>query len=70
MAKISKSAQAYTEQFLLTMSKMSNRELLDETLSEACGDDYDGCFTKLGALRYSLLTTELEKRLETWLNEN
>jgi len=71
MAKSSKKAQVYKEQYLLTISKMSNRELLDETISMGGGDDFDiGCFTTHGKLEYDTLREELEKRLETWLNEN
>jgi len=70
MGRISNSDKAYKERELLAISKMSNRELLDETLSLAGGDDYDGYFTKLGAWKCSVLTIELEKRLENWLKEN
>ena len=41
----------------------SNQELLNETLSLAQGDDYDGCFTYLGQIEYNCYQEELEQRL-------
>lgn len=49
------------------IAALSNAALLDETLSLAGGDDYDGCFTKEGAVSYELLEAELRRRLEEWL---
>ena len=47
---------------------MSNRMLLEETISASQGDDYDGCFTAYGSHLYKVLSEELERRLSKWLN--
>lgn len=49
--------------------KLSNANLLEETLDLAGGDDYDGCFTRNGEVTYQILTSELKKRLAVWLSD-
>ena len=49
-------------------TSLSNKDLLDEVLSLAQGDDWDGSFTKHGLWEYEYHKAELEKRLENWLN--
>jgi hypothetical protein len=51
------------------ISLLSNSELLEETISLAGGDDYDGCFTVRGDFIYGKLYNELNKRLASWLTE-
>lgn len=45
--KVSKMLK-WQQDFVDRVNKMSNKELLDETLDLAPGDDYDGCFTHRG----------------------
>lgn len=45
------------------VSALSNYSLLEETLSAAQGDDYDGCFTSRGQWTFDNLKEELESRL-------
>ena len=52
------------------MYAYSNSKLLDETVSAAAGDDYDGCFTDRGEWKYVALRTMLEIRLGSWLEES
>jgi hypothetical protein len=49
------------------IESLSNRQLFDETLELAHGDDYDGCFTTRGSIVFDMLRTELECRLSKWL---
>jgi hypothetical protein len=56
--------------FLERIQKMSNHELMEETLCLAAGDDYDGCFTTQGAREYQLLKAELNHRLKDWLERD
>ena len=57
----------WQKEIIERVSRMSNLELLDETLSMAQGDDYDGCFTKRGAWEFDCLNRELRERLADWL---
>ena len=43
--------------------KMSNKELLDEVINQAGGDDYDGCFTQQGLWEFEYLEGCLYRRL-------
>lgn len=45
---------------------LSNKELLDEVIELAGGDDYEGCHTVLGSIVYDLLRAELKDRLTTY----
>lgn len=42
---------------------LSNFDLLDECLGDAGGDDYDGCFTADGCVKYALIKQEVSNRL-------
>ena len=46
---------------------MSNKELLDEVLDQAQGDDYEGAFTERGRWEYEYLLGKLHERLADWL---
>ena len=48
---------------LVIADNWSNQELLNETLGQASGDDYDGCFTFMGQIEYNCYQEELEQRL-------
>lgn len=48
---------------LEAIKKMSNEELLDNTIWASGGDDYDGCFTKRGEWIFGELQVELQIRL-------
>ncbi len=52
-------------EILDAIKKMSNEELLINTIYSAGGDDYDGCFTKRGEWEFAELQKELRNRLET-----
>lgn len=52
--------------FCAQAKEFSNVSLLEETLSAAAGDDYDGCFTDFGAFQYGVLKLELYDRLKDW----
>ncbi len=54
----------YVERTKEKVQNMNNEDLLFETMSLSQGDDYDGCFTKLGRIEYDLYLEELEKRLK------
>ncbi len=41
---------------------LDDKSLLNETLSMAQGDDYDGCFTSNGRITMDLLEAELRRR--------
>lgn len=45
------------------VKSMTNGELVDNTLSAASGDDYDGGFTARGAWEFDALKEELLARL-------
>ena len=64
--KITKFEQQTSEE----IKNMTNEELLDLTIEEASGDDYDGCFTKKGWMRFCLLKEELKSRLANWISED
>jgi len=49
------------------ISKLTNKELLDEVLYLCGGDDWEGEFTAEGSWTYKKLVNELEKRLGEWL---
>ena len=49
------------------ITELTNKELLDEVLDLAGGDDYEGEFTTEGVWTYWKLVDELEKRLSEWL---
>jgi len=61
--------KAWQKEIAEREKKMTNRELLDEVLDQAGGDDWDGAFTDKGKWEYEYLIKMLEKRLEGWLNE-
>ena len=48
---------------LEAIKKMSNEELLYDTIFASGGDDYDGCFTKRGEWIFGELQVELHERL-------
>ena len=48
---------------LEAIKKMSNEDLLYETIFASGGDDYDGCFTKRGEWIFGELQIELRERL-------
>lgn len=48
---------------LEAIKKMSNEDLLYETIFASGGDDYDGCFTKRGEWIFGELQVELRERL-------
>lgn len=56
-------------EFVEKVRGWSNRQLLNEALGLAMGDDYDGCFTSRGAWQMQYLERELEKRLGDWLKQ-
>lgn len=67
---MAKRNQQFIDITIERISKMSNRELLDETMMLANGNDHDpGFWSELGAIEYNLLKTELELRLGDWLNK-
>lgn len=49
---------------------LSNEYLLEQTIDAAAGDDYDGCFTPIGAYESAALQQELRRRLDGWLRRN
>ena len=51
-------------EILEAIKKMSNEELLETTISNAGGDDYDGCFTLRGEWEFHELQKELFMRLK------
>lgn len=51
------------------IAELTNKELLDEVLDLAGGDDWEGEFTAEGSWTYDKLVDELEKRLGEWLKE-
>ena len=51
------------------VARLSNEELLDEVLSQAQGDSWDGNFTENGLWEYEYYKTELKKRLGSWIEE-
>jgi hypothetical protein len=59
----------WQQRFVADTQAMSNEELLDETLSAAQGDGWDGCFTARGSWEFDCLKAELRKRLAGWLEE-
>ena len=46
-----------------SLEKFSDKELVDEIVTLANGDDYDGCFTDRGWWELDTLRDELLKRL-------
>lgn len=58
----------YQKKIVENEKGMSNEELLDEVLSQASGDDYDGCFTTKGLWEYNYLKSKLRERLANWLS--
>lgn len=60
---MSKIIPKWQQEFLDSMSKMNNVELMDAVFDLAGGDDYDGCFTDHGMWEFEQLTTELDRRL-------
>ena len=53
----------WQKKFLVRISKLSDKDLLGETLEMASGDDYDGGFTERGYWEYEQLRKALDKRL-------
>jgi hypothetical protein len=45
------------------IAKLSNEDLLIETIELSAGDDYDGCFTPDGDASLEILKAELKRRL-------
>lgn len=54
------------EEILGLVKSLSNERLLEEAFFLAGGDDYDGCFTKLGSYTFGILHKELTSRLRDW----
>jgi hypothetical protein len=59
MARQSKEELEYAAK----IPKMTNNELIYDWSYYHAGDDYDGCRTSFGEIRYKLLTNELSNRL-------
>jgi len=53
----------WRQEILDRVKKLTNGELVNETLSLAAGDDYDGCMTARGAWEFKALQEELYTRL-------
>lgn len=51
------------------ISQLDNRFLFEETLELASGDDYDGCFTAEGSIKFEMLQRELRDRLQDWFGD-
>jgi hypothetical protein len=51
------------------ISQLDNRFLYEETLELAGGDDYDGCFTAEGLIKFEMLKKELRDRLQEWFGD-
>jgi hypothetical protein len=51
------------------ISQLSNRFLYEETFELAGGDDYDGCFTAEGIIKFEMLQKELVDRLQDWFGD-
>jgi hypothetical protein len=58
------------EEFIKYSTELSNVDLLEEVISSAGGDDYDGTFTKRGLREFAILEKELRKRLANWLDDS
>jgi hypothetical protein len=58
----------YQKKIVENEKNMSNEELLGEVLSQATGDDWDGCFTDKGLWEYNYLESKLRERLSNWLS--
>ena len=52
----------FSRQVKPEIEALRDKELLEQTVQLAGGDDYDGCFTDYGAIIYDLLYTELADR--------
>lgn len=46
-------------------ASLTNAELLEETMAQHHGDDYDGDFTRWGEQKLSVYRDELHRRLRT-----
>ena len=57
----------YQKKIIEKEKGMSNQELFDEVLSQAGGDDWEGCFTTKGFWEFEYLESKLRERLENWL---
>lgn len=57
----------YQTKIIEKEKSMSNQELFDEVLSQAGGDDLEGCFTPKGFWEYEYLESKLRERLANWL---
>jgi len=53
----------HAENETVRIAALSNDQLVKETIYEAAGDDYDGCFTDAGMITFDLLKAELTRRL-------
>lgn len=51
------------------IKRCTNKQLLEETLSLAMGNDHEGGFTPIGLFEYEMLNKELHKRLKYWLKK-
>jgi len=49
------------------IQKLTNKELYDEFIELAGGDDYEGEFTRKGTRTHWELKEELDRRLSEWL---
>jgi hypothetical protein len=51
-------------QYTEVVEKLSNLDLLEDTIELSAGDDYDGVFSRHGQVVYETLRAELYHRLE------
>ncbi len=59
----------WQQAILKEIHSATNRELFDDFIELAGGDDWDGQFTDRGWWEFEQLQNELESRLEDWLKE-
>ena len=59
----------YKYEILEKIKRLNNKDLLEETLELAAGDDYDGNFTPRGRFKFENLLLELKGRLKHWFGE-
>lgn len=53
----------WQQEIIDRIATMSNDDLLDNTITAAQGDDWDGCFTERGLWEFTALQNELCARL-------
>ncbi len=53
----------WQQEYACEVKLMDNQTLLQRTLWDAVGDDYDGCFTTKGLWKFKFLLEEVNVRL-------